>query len=101
MVTTYPYSAATVMLLQFAYYVYKISDRHQIINQFLEQINQDIVKTPKEITPEIFNVESELKITSSGNVQLNERHVKQTTHRREETDYNEDSMKFLESSTKR
>uniref|UniRef100_A0A1B0AAM5 Gustatory receptor n=1 Tax=Glossina pallidipes TaxID=7398 RepID=A0A1B0AAM5_GLOPL len=75
MVTTYPYSAATVMLLQFAYYVYKISERHQIINHFLDQINQDIDKTPKEITPEIFDVESELKITSSGNVQSNKRHI--------------------------
>uniref|UniRef100_A0A1A9VA82 Gustatory receptor n=1 Tax=Glossina austeni TaxID=7395 RepID=A0A1A9VA82_GLOAU len=101
MVTTYPYSAATVMLLQFAYYVYKISERHQIINHFLEQINQATDKTPKEITPEIFNIETELKTTSSGNVQLNGRHVKQTTRRSEENDYNEDSMKFLESRTKR
>uniref|UniRef100_A0A1B0B2A4 Gustatory receptor n=1 Tax=Glossina palpalis gambiensis TaxID=67801 RepID=A0A1B0B2A4_9MUSC len=99
MVTTYPYSAATVMLLQFAYYVYEISKRHQTINHFLEQINRDINKTPKGITLEIFNIETELKIASSENVQLNERHVKQTTHRSEENDYNDDSMQSLESRT--
>ncbi|XP_061401369.1 gustatory and pheromone receptor 33a-like [Musca vetustissima] len=95
MVSNFPYSAASVMLGQFIYFVSEISQRFEKLNELFEKIST--VSDRKHIPLMIFDIETDAKKELPPNQQIRHRHFAAT--REESDELNDDLDQFYDTET--
>ncbi|TMW47241.1 hypothetical protein DOY81_007676 [Sarcophaga bullata] len=89
MVSNFPYSAASIVLGQFIYFVDEISQRFRKLNELFERINSESER--KHAPLMIFDIETEVKKDLPSNQELRHRHIVENISLNEESDeFNDD-----------
>ncbi|XP_073825586.1 gustatory receptor 33a isoform X2 [Musca autumnalis] len=95
MVSNFPYSAASVMLGQFIYFVSEISQRFERLNELLEKISKESDR--KHVPLMIFDIETDAKKDLPPNQQLRQRHF--VASNEENNELNDDMDYFYDTET--
>lgn len=99
MVSNFPYSAASIVLGQFIYFVDEISQRFRKLNELFERINSESER--KHAPLMIFDIESEIKGKDfPSNQELRHRHTVESISKNDESDeFNDDVDDFDDAET--
>ncbi|XP_075150946.1 gustatory receptor 33a [Haematobia irritans] len=94
MASNFPYSASSVMLGQFIYFVSEISQRFQKLNELFQRISLE--SDSKHGPLMVFNVETDMKREMPANQELRHRHFSEnmSTINEDGEEYNEDGDRF-------